>query len=436
MAVPEVGLYAEVRKQIGVVQVVVLVGDRTPTKVHSEIHRNSIEVDFPDKDSKYTFTLPDGVGLNPKSCQGLHWVSGDGIHMRLQLAGDCKHDADEGIDDGGSGCSSVDVEIKALRQSDGAMFRCVSCSGSLLASPRSFSRVLPLPSENWREMSSDWCCHGNEYTRSLGQSSLAPNEADCFVSELYLSVHPVIMDANSVIMKAVTAKDKDAGTSTKRSQVQCCRCRQVLGEALYKANPSDDAKQWSAIENVHLYKHCIQVSDVRQEGGGLDGISCNIFSNYSLEMFLANHFASLSKSQMSFKFIVQSTDDNKAVLLLWLLSYDTMLLCSRSSAVSSCWKPFHGDEEDERDDRDDNDGVQYFRIAKILYHHRKDESFTSLLQEWNRDFGVETVRLPTHSCMELLLLLTTSTQNTPVSLRTMEGFKVGYLRMTTDANQT
>ena len=80
--------------------------------------------------------------------------------------------------------------------------------------------MLPLPSENWREMSSDWCCHGNEYTKSLAQSSLMPKEWDCFLSELYLSVNPLIIEKNAVALN--TGIDKEQGKSTAKVTLFVC----------------------------------------------------------------------------------------------------------------------------------------------------------------------------------------------------------------------
>ncbi len=71
---------------------------------------------------------------------------------------------------------------------------------------------------------------------------------------------------------------------------------------------------------------------------------------------------------------------------VWLLSSDTMLLTSGFStatrdrlnafhggADADIGTAFHGGAGDDEAPRDTD--VKYFRIAKILYQHRKDEPF-------------------------------------------------------------
>ena len=57
---------------------------------------------------------------------------------------------------------------------------------------RQFDRVLELPSENWRELAQDWCCHGTSHLTSA-TGVLEPSEKDCFVGEYYIKVHPSII---------------------------------------------------------------------------------------------------------------------------------------------------------------------------------------------------------------------------------------------------
>ena len=57
-------------------------------------------------------------------------------------------------------------------------------------------------------MSSDWCCHGNDHTKSLAETSLVPKEGDCFMSDLYLSVNPCIIDKNAVLTTEVKGQDE------------------------------------------------------------------------------------------------------------------------------------------------------------------------------------------------------------------------------------
>ena len=109
--------------------------NRDATRVHTEVHPHAVVVEFPNEDEKYQFSFPDDIHLNPKSCQGLQWVSGEGIHMRLQLSEGSRHVDDEGWQMMESS-SSTEMEMKVLRLAEGVMFKCSSCRGCILHSDR------------------------------------------------------------------------------------------------------------------------------------------------------------------------------------------------------------------------------------------------------------------------------------------------------------
>ena len=47
-----------------------------------------------------------------------------------------------------------------------------------------------------------------------------------------------------------------------------------------------------------------------------------------------------------------------------------------------------------------------------------------LLEQWRRDLSVQTVSLPEAPCLELSLILARSTEQSPASMREMNGFQV------------
>ena len=73
----------------------------------------------------------------------------------------------------------------------------------LLFSSRQFNRVLELPSENWFELSQDWCCHGSSHLTSVA-GVLEPSEKDCFVGEYYIKLHPSAVEPGSLQISAVS----------------------------------------------------------------------------------------------------------------------------------------------------------------------------------------------------------------------------------------
>ena len=62
---------------------------------------------------------------------------------------------------------------------------------------RTFSRMLELPSENWREYVDFWCCHGNQAITKL-KDGLNPRKHDCFIGDWYIVLHPQAVNVCSV----------------------------------------------------------------------------------------------------------------------------------------------------------------------------------------------------------------------------------------------
>ena len=63
-----------------------------------------------------------------------------------------------------------------------------------------------------------------------------------------------------------------------------------------------------------------------------------------------------------------------AMFQIWLLSSDTLLLCSGTTR-SPCWEPFHGGGQATGSAGESDDNVKCYRIAKILYQHNREEKF-------------------------------------------------------------
>lgn len=80
-----------------------------------------------------------------------------------------------------------------------------------------FSRVLPLPSENWSDFADMWFCHdhGNNGVAKQ-QRKLLPGLKECFVAETYVLVARQYVNEGNVKV-------------TKSGTVVCRRCGRQLG---------------------------------------------------------------------------------------------------------------------------------------------------------------------------------------------------------------
>ncbi|XP_038059112.1 E3 ubiquitin-protein ligase E3D-like isoform X2 [Patiria miniata] len=444
------GVYVEVRQQIRAVQAVLrinssVVNDDTrpersetqnPGRVQVEIHPETLHFVTSSDDCRSVFSLAP-IRILPKTCNGLNWVEDEGLHMRLQLAGTREAGNQLEQDE-----AREKEELDFLR-STACVVVCGVCSGKVATNPCIFDRVLPLPSENWREMSETWCCHGNEGTRTFANRSLRPQERDCLVGNLYFLLHPSMLCKDAVLLTSQKGKQRSCGVAAEKSEtlhLLCRRCRSSLGEAVADVNIRE-GEEWQAVHSLKLFKHSI-----RMQPQGEDPATKNVFNSYNTEFYLAKHLASLSQMNTTFKFILEEESSRQPYLLLWLLSSDTLLLTSDASPVGYSDARFHGYQHQRAcdvsnaaqcscgecgcigDSEIKRQAVDAHRIVKVLYQTSWDEEGKRLHAQWSKDLSIMCIPLPKATCLELMLLLATSHQHTPASMRNMNGFKVGYLR--------
>ncbi|XP_022103510.1 E3 ubiquitin-protein ligase E3D-like [Acanthaster planci] len=448
------GVFVEVRQQIRAVQAVLCINTsftdedscQMDTTGSQELSRLQVEIC---PDSLHFITAPDGcrhvfplapIRILPKSCNGLHWVQDEGLHMRLQLAGSREAGDRREMDE------AWEKEELGFLRSSAFVISCGTCRGKVVTDPCVFDRVLPLPSENWREMAESWCCHGNDVTRTFAGQSLAPSEKDCLVGNLYFLMHPSMLCKDALLLAPRKGKKHVFSISQDKDQtlqLQCRRCRSSLGEAVTGESVCK-GKEWHSVHTLKLLKHSICMQPLE---GDATLTRSNIFSSYNTESYLAKHLACMSQMNTTFKFILEEESSDQPYLLLWLLSSDTLILTSETSPPGLADIRFHGNRQ--REPREASrvtnckldeccweaggevrtHAVEAHRIVKVLYQALWDEGGKRAHRNWSKDLSVQCMPLPKAMCLELMLLLEASNQHTPASMRHMNGFKVGYLRL-------
>ncbi|KAK8771262.1 hypothetical protein V5799_025493 [Amblyomma americanum] len=127
-------------------------------------------------------------------------------------------------------CREVTFIVRFDRENSGveanAVFRlvagepyvvmCTRCSARIIGEDKIFRRVLPLPSEDWKEAAGDWFCHRHAGTDG-GEvpDVLAPRADELFTSARHLLVHDSLLDE---------AVKQEAG------KLRCGSCNAVVGK--------------------------------------------------------------------------------------------------------------------------------------------------------------------------------------------------------------
>ncbi|NXI72334.1 UBE3D ligase, partial [Anseranas semipalmata] len=309
--------------------------------------------------------LPPGVSLAPSSCRGLRRLPGDGLHLRLRLRA------------APGGAELVYNLRESLKPQKNYIFYCQSC-GDVIVKERKFLRVLPLPSENWSALVEEWCCHPNPFARS----TLHPQRDDCFLGDTFFLLNSGI----------------ESHKSKENSRVICKRCKTMLGETI-----SSDTIKYYVTEVI------IQPSE---------GSFSTIPRSQFIQSMVAQCLVELSSAKSTFRFTIKG-DDGKIYILIWLLNSDTLLVESLGSSSSHSVFTLFGDIFMPNSGR-----VGTWNAVKVLYQPCIKSRNKELADAWENDFGVHPLKLPSETCLELLLILGLSTTSLPPSLRCMNSFQV------------
>ncbi|NXY22264.1 UBE3D ligase, partial [Atrichornis clamosus] len=309
--------------------------------------------------------LPAGVRLAPSSCRGLRRLRGDGLHLRVRL---CRPPP------------AADLAFtlrENLKPHKNYVFYCQSC-GDIVVKDRKFLRVLPLPSENWSDLVEEWCCHPNPFARS----TLHPQHDDCFLGDTFFLLN----------------SGNESHKSKENTRVICKRCKTMLGEKI-----SADTIKYYVTEVI------IQLSE-----GSFSPTPRSQF----VQSMVAQCLLELSSAKSTFRFTIKG-DNGKTYILIWLLNSDTLLVESLGSSSSHSGFTVFGDIF-----MPSSGPVGTWNAVKVLYQPCIKCRNKDLADAWENDMGVNPLKFPSETCLELLLILGLSTASLPPSLRCMNSFQV------------
>ncbi|KAJ1098861.1 hypothetical protein NDU88_003968 [Pleurodeles waltl] len=332
--------------------------------------------------------LPSGLRIIPSSCRGVQYIPGDGLHLRLQVQAYCS-------------TKLLPTLKESLKGEKSYVFHCQSC-GAVIMKERNFLRVLPLPSENWNTLVEEWCCHADPFANKV----LRPRDNDCFVGDTYILVNCKNEALSQEVPHICSSNSKNHSppqNSEEHAAVVCQRCKATFGERL-----SPDTMKYYITE-IMIQPPCKDITMLPR--------SCYV------ESVTAQLLAEFSSARSTFRFIFEG-HDGKVYLLLWLLNSDTLLVETAGHVVSGNIFRLPEDRS-----RPNSSSLMLRNALKVLFHACTKNRNEELVRAWRNDTGVHSLTFPSHTCLELLLLLSSSNRSLPASLRCMNAFQVAFLKM-------
>lgn len=366
VAAAKTRLFLEVRRRLQSALLILSEPDEGGMHLDVSITPTSLLMRTPDGCTETQ--LPAEVRLAPSSCGGLKFITGDGLHLRLQAHTD-------------SSPQLISVFNQSLQAQECCTFYCQSC-GEVTIKDRKLLRVLPLPSENWSALVGEWCCHPDPFANK----PLHPRENDCFIGDSFFLVN----------LKSDLEQEPKANT-----KVICKRCKVMLGETIS-----------SETTKFYMTEIIIQPSE---------GSFPNIPRSQFVQSVIAQCLVELSSARSTFRFTIQG-QDGKVYILLWILNSDSLVIERLRS--SACVKKFPLLE-----DTSEADSGSAWNAIKVLYQPCIKNRNEELASTWESDISVHPLTLPSATCLELLLILSRSNASLPLSLRQMNSFQVAFLKM-------
>ncbi|XP_071102058.1 E3 ubiquitin-protein ligase E3D-like [Haliotis cracherodii] len=401
-----VRIYAEYKSHLSVLNVTLDFGTRSHKHISVSTDQTTVTAEL---DVGQCMFHLENVELLPLSCRGLQWQPYGELQMTLQVK-DEKQRLDY-EDQFGIACRKQEDVCANIQTHQNKCF-CACCGKKILKDHSVFSRVLPLPSENWSDVAEFWFCHrhGDEEDHT---PTVAPKPGDCLVGSLH-----VLLSRSHMKMNSVTCSDNS-------ELIRCSRCGNVLGLTLEDddvkpqknglTRASSDTKKATPL--CHLYLHAVAFQDQPA-----DGLTPSVWSASSVEVFLCQLMLEQSRLYTSYRFLLQSNhvkQENTVKVLLWLIDQDLTLYMGEGHLT----QPSH------------NVKVTGSRVAKVLYRStvgKMDSSASSrcdtfLYRTWEKDNTVHGLTLPRPLILQLVSLLVSNTSLLPPSHRHLNGFHVSFL---------
>ena len=261
---------------------------------------------------------------------------------------------------------------------------CLRCLQILSCKP--FSRTLPLPSAAWYEMTDTLICHGSHKTDPCN-----PRPGDCLIGEQEIWASWNNMDAKKVYFGSSRDIERH-GVGRVTSSLNCHRCRNLLGRAVYNGDKVDFAILW---------KH--SVSSNRNE------------DMYHIESYIARELLDSSTRNLCYRFIVtprESSTGNGSFrgIRLWMMGGDIFISSSLHSFMDNLVLEVGGESNEN------------CKAMKVLFTKNVGNSASGI---WN---DAEVIQLPLELCLQLWLVLQLSSFTLPRSKRYAQNCRVGYIR--------
>nr|CAB3267461.1 E3 ubiquitin-protein ligase E3D [Phallusia mammillata] len=486
---------------------VVLRGDDDPKQL--TIQPNEVIVKRAD-DSEDKYPLV--VECEPTSCTSVQCHPNEGVGVRLQM-----RESNAMPQTGLLSTSIKRVGSELSRMEKGVcQCGCKTCGLALFVNNVKFNRVLPLPSQSWRELFNHWSCCSHKTDKESDSSKnimnmvrhnvLRPREGDCLLSDFHIYVHAKSVNRRNVLLRDYTEDvNKEDLECAKEQRVRCARCRADIGEILLSEDYSIDA--------FKLSKHNIEILSLRKQMSETI-IRPIFFSEFFLERLLAQQLVTSVQTHSSHLIIIQDYQDNPYLLIrvfntktrLYVNNGTTSTEYAEPAAVSSREIPpkvsksetaaklakkageisrknrqSHQCEIGDHDttqsinktsmtisdaDKIRKDGPPHIvgnkvaevieklfsfstnlisigrtsndiraadptgceRIVKVMYASHQ-QKIKEVSKAWIEDDRTLSLHYPRQVCIQMLLVLVSSTLTMPVAHRVIDDFMVGFLRI-------
>ncbi|KAL3831564.1 hypothetical protein ACJMK2_023303 [Sinanodonta woodiana] len=381
-----------------------------------DIETDRIVLITPESKNPLVFHLK-GIELSPLTCRGLKFLSSGEITLTAQLQ---KSESDMTIKDGvitktvetvetaRTSCTSQQSDMVDKVQRFQDKWYCSKCGQKLLSVNCIFSRILPLPSENWSDFTDMWFCHKHDQEEgaALDKGKLLPKSGECFIGDTYMLLNYSHTSPDSVRI-------------TEEGTAMCTRCGGQLGTM--EAMESPDKNGFGGNKGylkLFLYAIYIGNTDVHT----FEDINRDAAQ---FENFLSFLLIEQIRMFTSYRFIIESSTapDKKIQCLVWLL--DTDLTIFRGEG-----KIGQGQVE-----------VKQENVLKLLYKCKLSSNSVNSMSEsvtnavislWKKDNSVHSLSLPYSTALQMMSTLIANTRCLPPSLRYVNGFHVSFLHLQGD----
>ncbi|KAL5006630.1 hypothetical protein ScPMuIL_015436 [Solemya velum] len=350
-----------------------------------------------DKFSSVYFYL-EGIQLQPQTCRGLSVQNASELTVTAQVE---KPEVE--IVTFSHQVAFQSTLVKQVQTAQNHCY-CQNCGNKLFKDHCTFSRVLPLPSENWSQYSDFWFCHNHGNDAGTVPNDLLPKENDCFVGYTY-----ILLQISNIKLGATKI--------SKNGCIRCWRCHGQIGEMLQmKKVHSDNSTDATCSKFVKLYIHSILFKNCYPEE---EKINCKSPWRRT-EDFLCRFLMEQSRQYTSFRFVVQSVSESGETTdcLLWMLDTELNLYkavsCLRRREVR-----VHAD-----------------RVFKVMFqcstmnskNRESSDSVDRLITSWKKDDAVHCFDIPYSIFLQMIATLIHNTRCLPKSRQFLEGFHVSFLR--------